>query len=188
MKIKHLLLILIPLFIILLNLNILIYNHKFYRLENKDVDENLLDYFKGRENLKFNYTTEESIHLNDVKDLMNKLNFTVYLLVFFILVILIFNKEDLSNILVISGVIAIMITLTFILSDFSHLFTKFHELLFTNDYWLLPEDSLLIKTYPIDFFASFFRRLVLNIMITSLFVISVGIIKNVHKQHKPRSD
>ena len=179
MKIKYLLLILIPFFIILLNLNLLIFNHNLYINE---VNENLINYFNGKEELNFNYTEVEVIHLNDVKFLINLSRIIVYALGILILLILIIDR-DISGILIISGIITIGIIILLFLIDFNFLFTKFHEILFMNDYWLLSNNTLLIQTYPMEFFISFFKRLILNIIITSLILIGVGIY--VHTQHRP---
>src|SRR3989344_7858549 len=103
MKVKYLLLFFIPLFIILLNLNLLIFNDNFYKFDNKDVNKNLLNYFKDKEDLKFNYTERELIHLHNVKNLVRMLDIIVYALAFFILLILIFNKKDIFDVLMISG-------------------------------------------------------------------------------------
>ena len=179
MKIKYLLLILIPFFIILLNLNLLIFNHNLYINE---VNENLINYFNNKEELNFNYTEVEVIHLNDVKFLINLSRIIVYALGILILLILIIDR-DISGILIISGIITIGIIIILFLIDFNFLFTKFHEILFMNDYWLLSNNTLLIQTYPMEFFISFFKRLILNIIITSLMLIGVGIY--VHTQHRP---
>ena len=179
MKIKYLLLILIPFFIILLNLNLLIFNHNLYINE---VNENLINYFNNKEELNFNYTEVEVIHLNDVKFLINLSRIIVYALGILILLILIIDR-DISGILIISGIITIGIIILLFLIDFNFLFTKFHEILFMNDYWLLSNNTLLIQTYPMEFFISFFKRLILNIIITSLMLIGVGIYVNT--QHRP---
>ena len=179
MKIKYLLLILIPFFIILLNLNLLIFNHNLYINE---VNENLINYFNGKEELNFNYTEVEVIHLNDVKFLINLSRIIVYALGILILLILIIDR-DISGILIISGIITIGIIILLFLIDFNFLFTGFHKILFMNDYWLLSNNTLLIQTYPMEFFISFFKRLILNIIITSLILIGVGIY--VHTQHRP---
>ena len=184
MKIKYFLLILIPIFIILLNLKLLIFNYNLYKGEYPNVNENLLNYLNNKEELKFNYTERELIHMNDVKNLVNILNIIVYILGELILIILIFNKDNISNILIISGAVIIGVILILFLFSFSFLFEKFHEVLFANDYWLLNYDSLLIKTYPIEFFINFSRRLVLNTMITSLILITIGILKNVYSKYK----
>lgn len=187
MKIKYFLLFLIPFFVILLNLKLLIFNYDFYNYNNKDVNENLLNYLNNKEELKFNYTTKELIHLEDVKSLVNTLNFIVYALGLLIILFLIFNKNDISDVLIISGIIIIVIIAILFFVNFYFLFTKFHEISFTNNYWLLDENTLLIKSYPIKFFTEFFRRLVLNIAITSLIIIGFGVLKNVHKQYKSRA-
>jgi integral membrane protein (TIGR01906 family) len=181
-KVKNFLLILIPLFILLFNLQFLIFNYN-YSFENKTINDNLLDYLNSKEELKFNYTEREIIHLHDVKNLVNILRIMIYILLLMIIILFITNK-NFSYMLIISGLITIGIILIILLFNFNLLFVKFHELLFTNDYWLLPENSLLINTYPIEFFMGFFKRLILNIIITSSILIGIGIIKNVHTKHK----
>tara|TARA_Y100000034_G_scaffold134518_1_gene203168 strand:- start:1226 stop:1780 length:555 start_codon:yes stop_codon:yes gene_type:complete len=182
MNLKYFLLFLIPLFIIFLNLQLLIFNDNFY---DDEISDNLLNYFKDKEELKLDYTEIELIHLEDVKGLINTLKIGVYILGILILLIMIFSK-DFSNILLISGLITIGIVILLFLIDFSFLFTKFHEILFTNNYWLLPPNTLLIKTYPLEFFINFFKRLILNIIITSFIVGGIGLLKNVYTQHKSR--
>lgn len=39
---------------------------------------------------------------------------------------------------------------------FDQLFITFHELVFTNTFWLLPEDSSLIRLFPEDYFMGYF--------------------------------
>jgi uncharacterized membrane protein len=39
---------------------------------------------------------------------------------------------------------------------FDALFISFHELAFANDFWLLPEDSGLIRLFPENYFMSYF--------------------------------
>src|SRR3989344_6339372 len=109
MKTKYFLLLLIPVFVIFLNLKILAFNHDFYDYGNKDVNENLLNYLENKEELKFNYTDKELVHLEDVKNLFNILDIIIYVLALLMIVILIFNKDELSNILIISGVITVFI-------------------------------------------------------------------------------
>src|SRR3989344_4940230 len=98
MKVKYFLLFLIPAFIILLNLHLLIFNYDFYKLENRDVNKNLLNYLNNKEKIKFNYTEKEIIHLKDVKSLVNILKIIVYAIGLLLLLVLIFNKEEINNI------------------------------------------------------------------------------------------
>jgi len=39
---------------------------------------------------------------------------------------------------------------------FDKLFITFHEIAFTNNFWLLPEDSSLIRLFPEDYFMGYF--------------------------------
>ncbi|MDP3387739.1 MAG: TIGR01906 family membrane protein [Eubacteriales bacterium] len=63
--------------------------------------------------------------------------------------------------------------------DFNKAFTVFHELLFTNDLWLLnPETDIMIQMLPLDFFMGiglkiaviYLIYLVLSVAITSIFL------------------
>ena len=188
MKTKYFLLLLIPVFVIFLNLKILAFNHDFYDYGNKDVNENLLNYLNNKEELKFNYTTKELIHLEDVKGLVNVMNVVISVLGLLIILLLILNRDDISDVLMISGGIILSIIAILFLVDFNLLFTKFHEILFSNNYWLLDENTLLIRTYPFEFFTGFFRRLVLNIIISSLILITIGATKHVYTQYKSSHD
>ena len=150
MKIKYFLIILIPILLILANLNFIIFHN-----DSKDeVNENIINYLKDREELKFNFTQEETVHMNDVKSLVSKLNYTILTLLLLTIIILVINKEDISRQLIISGIMPILLIIILYFIDFSSLFITFHKLLFANNYWLLPSDSLLIQTYPAEFFVS----------------------------------
>ena len=106
----------------------------------------------------------------------------------FLLILFILNRDDISDVLMISGGIILSIIAILFLVDFNLLFTKFHEILFSNNYWLLDENTLLIRTYPFEFFTGFFRRLVLNIIISSLILITIGATKHVYTQYKSSHD
>ena len=183
MKQEYLLLILLPLLIILLNLNFII----FHNNNNTELNGNVLNYFQDKEELKYNFSNEEIIHLKEVKSLITKLNIIISILVIITTIILLMNKGRVLNQLVISGSIALFIILLLSLINFNSLFTKFHEALFSNDYWLLPSNSLLIQTYSFDFFKSLTKRLALNIIISSFVLIIIGIIQNVYSSYKSRS-
>ena len=184
MKVKYFLVILIPLLIIFLNFQFIIFSNG----NSTAVNENVLNYFKNRGDLKFNFTMEETVHLKDVKSLINTLNITTAVLAIITAIILILNKETISKQLILAGIISAGIVLILAVIDYSTLFTLFHKTLFTNNYWILPKESLLIKTYPSDFFTNASKRLALNIIITSFVSTGLGIIQNVHTRHKSSAD
>jgi integral membrane protein (TIGR01906 family) len=184
MKIKYFLIILIPLLLMLTNLNFII----FHNSSSSEVNENIINYLKNKEDLKFNFTQEETIHMKDVKSLISKLNYIILILLLLIIIILIVNKENISKQLIISGAIPIVLIVLLYFIDFNSLFITLHKLLFTNNYWLLPSNSLLIQTYPQEFFMNISKRLSLNIIFSSLIITTIGIFQNVYSQHKPHPD
>jgi len=184
MKIKYFLIFLIPFLIILLNFQFIIFNNN----SNTEINENILNYFQNKEELKFDFTEEESIHLKDVKSLIFKLNIILIILTILTILILILNKEPISKQLIISGSITIAITLILSIINYQILFTTFHKLLFTNNYWLLPRETLLIQTYPSEFFINISKRLALNIILTSIILVIIGIIQNVRTRYKSNSN
>lgn len=65
--------------------------------------------------------------------------------------------------------LGIMVILgAFMMIDFSATFTKFHELLFNNDDWLLPYNSLLIQMLPLEFWFNTGVRIVITYSLLSV--------------------
>lgn len=110
------------------------------------------------------FSREEILHMNDVKKLFT---FSKYLLGLFILIFIlslyvyIKKRGNLPKLLykvpqyfVITSII--IFTLLYVaFLNFSQSFTLFHEILFTNDYWLLdPRTSIIINIMPEEFFFS----------------------------------
>lgn len=114
---------------------------------NKDLRE---FYFFGKE-LNDNYLEKEKVHMDEVKNLVNIVLLFDLLLIF---VLLKFNKVDLK----LSGKILVFISviLFFGALNFDRFFWNFHLVFFNSDNWLLPADSLLIKTYPFNYFRNMF--------------------------------
>ena len=53
------------------------------------------------------------------------------------------------------ALVAALVT-TSVTIGFDALFIAFHELAFSNNFWLLPEDSGLIRLFPENYFMSYF--------------------------------
>lgn len=64
---------------------------------------------------------------------------------------------------------------------FDTLFISFHELAFSNDFWLLPEDSGLIRLFPENYFMSYF----FVVLAASVVVALVLTILSLHKRQRP---
>lgn len=153
---------------------------------------NLLEYLTNKAELNTTWFSEKDIlHMKDVRVLYNvSFNLMIFFIIIFILsTILIalvyknyamfyitktFNKTLLAFIL-------LVIVLAGIISyNFTSFWIKFHQLLFTNDLWLLsPEESNLIKMVPEQFFISLITTIILHILI--LFV-SLFVLNNIFKK------
>jgi integral membrane protein (TIGR01906 family) len=66
---------------------------------------------------------------------------------------------------IVAAVAAISVTV-----GFDALFIAFHEIAFANDFWLLPEDSGLIRLFPESYFMGYFFIALAAMVITALFL------------------
>ena len=109
-------------------------------------------------NVMLNYTSAELSHLNDVKKVMRMVNFFFYFSLIVIILMLTYyrkEKEELVKLLYYGGITTLVaLGSIFILSllFFNQAFTIFHLLFFPQGNWIFPIDSLLIQTFPLDFF------------------------------------
>lgn len=157
-----------------------------------DNTSNLLDYLNYNAELNTSwYTPKDILHMVDVRTLYNISNkiMIIFLIIFIISTILLvvlckrntiyyisktFNKVLLSFFVVIGGLACI------ISYNFNSFWIKFHQLLFSNDLWLLsPDESNLIQMVPEEFFISLITKIIIHIFILfiSLFIINFVIKK-----------
>ena len=117
---------------------------------NKDLSQ---FYYQNKE-LPNNYLQIEKTHMQEVKHLANV---SLGINLIFLVSLLILSKSsklDLKKV----GISLLIFSAILIISTFSflELFTKFHLLFFNSINWLLPENSILIQTYPLSYFAKIF--------------------------------
>ncbi len=167
----------------LFSLNFNVYKKEFQKLnvyeEIPEADKyalNVINYHKNKEELNTFFNEKEKLHLKDVKDLINKalLIFYLSLILTFILSIYLVYKKEYKNILdsfILSSFIMIGVILFLLLIPFDLFFTKFHELTFSNNLWLLGQEDNLIKLFPQEFFFNISFKIGINILITSIILI-----------------
>jgi len=120
--------------------------------------QKVFDFLRNKADLPEDYTTSEKSHLLDVKKVMQKTDYVFYFVFFISAFIIIYyykNKQMLKEILYYSGFITltiIVIILLGIIINFNFMFEIFHLLLFPQGNWQFPLESLLIRTFPLDFF------------------------------------
>ncbi len=135
-----------------------------------------------------NYTAVELSHLEDVQKVMSMTDnlFYVSLVLSLLLLIYGFKRKLLSKMLLYGGisivaVIGLILILTII--SFNSSFTAFHEIFFPQGNWQFPSDSLLIQTFPLEFFI----KIAFTIFIQALVWGSLFIVVGYHLRKRARS-
>ena len=207
MKKIYFTILLIPIFILLLSFKVFVYDENSYKQQFREnniytkynesyvnnISSNLINYFKNKETLGNYYSERERIHLEDVKKLINNglklfyLIFITFLIIFSYLI----QKRDykaLSKILKYGGILNLVIYfIIFLLSviNFEKFFIKFHQIFFTNNYWMLNPTDILVNVFTQEFFISILRKIMTTSIILSLLFILAGIF--IEKAYKHRT-
>lgn len=210
MKLKILaaiLIILLPFVIFMANFKFLMFNDDFYREEfakygvyevypeADELHELIFSYLQSDKELSKNFFLRiEADHLNDVKNLIASFLFWLKILMFLFLLLtvalLFFTKkrfiQQFSKVLFFGSILSVILLAFFSLSliffDFS--FTVFHEMLFENDFWMLPLKSVLVNMYPEMLFQDFALKFLLNSLITSIAALLLGTAGLLYKKEK----
>lgn len=148
---------------------------------------NLLDYLNHKTMLNLDwYTDKDILHMQDVKTLYSlsyktMIFFIVVFTISTILLIILCKKRTIFyitntfNKVLLAFIIVIGILSCIISYNFTSFWIKFHQLLFSNDLWLLsPDESNLIQMVPEEFFISLITTIISHIFILfiSLFILN----------------
>jgi integral membrane protein (TIGR01906 family) len=142
--------------------------------ENQDIT---IKFLVDNHNLELNYTSSEKSHLEDVKGVMQGLDYLFYLSLLVVTLIITIHKkkkEIIKKLFYYSGISSLVffgIIMLFSLISFNSMFTYFHKIFFPQGNWLFPIDSLLIQTFPIQFFIT----ISLKVMVISI-IVAAGMI------------
>jgi len=130
------------------------------------------------------FSQKEIDHMKDVRSLFDYMKGITFIGLLIVLLFLRLSKSDdkgiaiLADVLYKSGVLSIvisMLTSAMVVTNFDKYFTKFHEVVFTNDLWLLnPETDVLIQILPITFFINITMKILLFSMGTMFFITALG--------------
>lgn len=153
---------------------------------------NLLEYLTNKAELNTTWFSEKDIlHMKDVRTLYNvSFNLMIFFIIIFILstilIALVYKNYTMFyitktfNKTLLAFIILIIVLAGIISYNFNSFWIKFHQLLFSNDLWLLsPDESNLIKMVPETFFISLITTIILHILI--LFV-SLFVLNNIFKK------
>lgn len=164
--------ILLPFFLLLFSYKIVLY---FSELGAEQ--EEVINYLESEGELKLNYTSAEISHLKDVKEVMEKTDYTFYFLLLACGAIFAYKYKDkkyLKKLLLWGGGISAGLFVLFsvlALTGFNFWFEVFHQVFFPQGNWVFPGDSLLIQTFPASFFVLIVGKIaVLSLILASLFI------------------
>ena len=169
-------------FVFLLN-NSGFHEKEFDRLNlNHSLGMNVVNYVNGAGSLNEAFNDREADHLDDVKNLFSKIKAVYYgfLLALTGTVAILFVKKKLDVVpdaFVRSGLISLflLVALFLISLNFGSFFASIHRPFFEGGSWMFPTDSILIKTFPEEFFRSFTSNLVRLIFLNSAIFFGAGV-------------
>lgn len=151
-----------------------------------------LDYLQGKASLTLPYTSNEASHLLDVKRIILLTDIFFYILIIPLLGLLTAahsQKIPLQKLFrYASGttILSLTIILLFTLFLFDIFFRWFHLLFFPQGNWLFPADSLLIQTFPLNFFTLFaVKTFFLTLLFGIIFILLTYFPKHDHRTSRP---
>ena len=185
------------------------FNQNFYKMEfvKLEVYENfasseIVD-FEARQLINFYccdsqlsptfYSQREILHLMDVKNLIKLVNLYLYVLIWSALTCLVYviHKKafkfsahylNVAALITITSIIALWL---FSKLNFDSIFVNFHQLTFSNNYWLLPKEANLIKLFPPQFFVDFANQVALQtITMAAIILIVTEVVKKKYAAKK----
>ncbi|MBI5871922.1 TIGR01906 family membrane protein [archaeon] len=172
------LVIILPLILLLSPILLAVYNQDAYP---EGADE-IYNYLTSKTSMASNLAEKEQIHMKDVKGLVNTaiilLAFAIILFIALAIYLIAINETRCLGLGLVFGsclTLLLLILLTIIgYFNFSWLFIKFHEVFFSNNYWLLPANSKLITLFPKQFFYTAAKKLLIEIYIASAVLLALG--------------
>jgi len=196
--IHYLIIILLTPILLLLNFRLLVFNQNFYKMEfaklgvYENFDSREVVNFEAKELINFYccdsqlsptfYSQREILHLMDVKNLINLVNLYLYVLIWSALTCLVyvihkkafkFSAHNL-NVAALITIISIISLWFFSKLNFDSIFVNFHQLTFSNNYWLLPKEANLIKLFPPQFFVDFANQVALQTITMAAIILIIS--------------
>ncbi len=146
--------------------------------ENQD---QTLNYVLNRGELNLNYTSLERLHLEDVKTVISLANYWFYFSLVIVAGMILYYLKDrfkLKKLCLWGGITTTAITGIIILLaivSFNSSFTVFHQVFFPQGNWQFPANSVLIQTFPLEFFIEISFFIFILTLIEGIVFILLGI-------------
>lgn len=173
--------ILLIIFCICFSLFLVLFSYKMvFTFTSYDIEqEKVIDFLEGGE-LEVDMTPEEVSHLWDVKGVMKGIDYVFYFLLLVCTLVITYgfrDKKFLRELFLYGGISGFGLTalfLIFSLIGFEFLFNLFHQVFFQGN-WMFSTDSFLIQTFPLCFFISMFKKIIILALILASIFIGGGI-------------
>ncbi len=143
--------------------------------------QEVLSFLEGKEDLSPRFTPAERSHLEDVKKVMNSLDFLFYLFLLILTLIIVHHEKDIKKITALfrwSGIVTVVgvgVLVILFYVHFDAVFVMFHTLFFPQGNWMFPAESLLIQTFPYLFFMSLGRMIVIQTLVWGIIFILLSL-------------
>ena len=171
--------IILILFCIFLPILLVLFSYKMVLLFSTLTENQLetMNYFNGKKPLELDYTDLEKSHLEDVKQVMKRLDYVFYLSLLICTLIFTYHKRDkikIKKLFYYGGVtilVSLGILLLLLIINFNYVFTSFHEIFFPQGNWIFSASSLIIQTFPLDFFINISIKITILTLLIAVIVI-----------------
>ncbi len=166
--------ILFPFMCILLSFFVLISDTSFtyLLLDNPEAvqpTKQLTQYFFGKVEVPTVFSSDERMHLADVKRLIS---YAYYVLEILIIILAYCMLENWRKIIKWGTGLLILLFLMAFLTPFDNFFTYFHEIFFPQGNWMFAADSTMIMFYPTAFFMNYSIAIAIHALIVAgIFII-----------------
>ncbi|MDP3698646.1 MAG: DUF1461 domain-containing protein [Nanoarchaeota archaeon] len=142
--------------------------------------ENVFLFLEGKKALAAEFTELEASHLKDVKKVMDYADYILYVLLLGVTLVITYfwKKKDFVLKLLNDGgkaaIAAMIVVSAFSLLFFDLLFALFHKIFFPQGNWIFSPDSLIIQTFPLEFFMIISRNIFLVTLFLGILFILLG--------------
>ena len=120
------------------------------------------------------FTPSEISHLYDVKKVMNGAAAVFFVVILLTLSVVLHNFEKKAFLiagLTVFSVVFFLLLLAFFYFD--QLFAAFHSIFFAQGTWIFPPESKLIQLFPLSFFITLTKRILIGTLLCSIVLILV---------------
>lgn len=150
--------------------------------------ENVFHFLVGKERLNPGFAPLEVSHLEDVAQVMKYVSYVFYFLLLAVTLSITYYRKEKTFLAKLSEyggkvtILSMLIVGGLSVLFFDHAFILFHALFFPQGNWQFSADSLLIQTFPLDFFVHMSRNIfLLTLLLGIIFILLEYFYRYVHR-------